>query len=282
MRLLRLADVEIGPNDRSFCHSRARAAFIAATALVAIIALLAYAFATGWKPAWYFAAVIVLLSALMSRFVTACFRPSNWLVQINDGGLFIHFRSYLNYHLPAEDPTVVFVTWMEIRSARLIRERMKVFSEEGGMATQTRCYVELELGAPGLLGQALQAEFVAKCPQEKRWYGRTSTLYQDYPVRMPSPPFLQLQWSVVPSAQSFLEALRPRTVIEEPVRIRQDFTILRCLSQEEQHKRLRELVHKGETIVAIYTARQLYGCGLNEAKNIVDQVRSRTGTGVSS
>jgi hypothetical protein len=283
MRLLRLDDVEVGPNDRIYRHSRVRALLIASTAMFAAIALLTYAFAAAWKPGWYFAAVIVLLFAVMSRSITACFRASNWLVRITDGGVFIHFRSYLNYHLAMKDPTVVFFIWPEIRSARLVRERTEVSSADGETATQMLRYVELELDAPpGPLGEALQAELVKRAPKEKRWYGSSSTLYQDYPVRMPSPAFLQVRWSVVPRAQNFLEALRPRTTIAEPVLIRQDFTLLHSLTQEEQEKRLRELAHQGETIVAVYTARKLYGCGLSEAKDIVERLRNQSGTGASS
>jgi hypothetical protein len=283
MRLLGLGDVEVGPNDHVYSHSRARALLIAATALFAAIALIAYPFAGGWKPGLYFAAVIVLLFVLMIRFVTSRFRPSNWLVRMNDVGVFIHFRSYLNYHLPADDLTVVFITWPEIRSARLVRARTKVSSEQGGVATQMLRYVELELAAPlGPLEEALHAELVERGPKEKRCYGSSSTLYQDYPVRMPAPPFLQVQWSVLPRVQNFLEALRPRTTIAEPLLSRQDFTALRSLSQEEQNKCLRELAHKGETIVAIHTAQKLYGCGLNKAKDLVERMRNQSGAGASS
>ena len=55
---------------------------------------------------------------LMRRFVSARFRPSNWLVRMNDTGLFIQFRSYLNYHLPTNDLTIVFVGYTELRLAR--------------------------------------------------------------------------------------------------------------------------------------------------------------------
>jgi hypothetical protein len=282
MRLLRLGDVEVGPNDGIYRHSRVRASLIAATGLFAALALVSHTLATGWKPAWYFAAVMVLLFLLMRRFVVACFRPSNWLVRMNNSGVFIQFRSYLNYHLAADDLTVVFITWPEIRSARLVRERTKVSSPDRGTATLTLRYVELELQSPpGPLGEALQAELVERAPKEKRWYGTTSTLYEDYPVRMPSPPFLQVQWSVVPRAQNFLEALRPHTTIAEPVLIRQDFAHLRSLSREEQEKRLRELAHKGDTIVAVYTARKLYGCELSEAKDIVERLRNESGSGAS-
>lgn len=179
----------------------------------------------------------------------------------------------MNYHLPSEDLTVVFISYGEITSARLVHERVKVPDMEGGRGTETQTlrYVELELaGDVGALAKALQAEVAEKAPKEKRWYGSSSTLYEDHPVRMASPPFLQLRWQVVPRAQTFLEALRPYTTIANPVETSQDFVHLQGLRREEQQQRLRELAQRGETIAAIYTARKLYGCGLSEAKEMVE------------
>jgi hypothetical protein len=58
-------------------------------------------------------------------------RPSNWLARVRNDGLFIQFRSYLNYHLPADALTVFFIPYQEIRSARLVRERTKIRTTMG-------------------------------------------------------------------------------------------------------------------------------------------------------
>jgi ribosomal protein L7/L12 len=76
----------------------------------------------------------------------------------------------------------------------------------------------------------------------------------------------------VPGTRKFLEALRPYTVIADPVSLTQDFTQLKSLSREEQQKRLCELAARGQTITATYAARQLYGCSLGEAKRMVDSL----------
>jgi hypothetical protein len=202
---------------------------------------------------------------------------------MNDTGLYIQFRSYLNYHLPAEDLTVVLFSFGEIRSARLIRQRVEVpdaGSHGTASSTQFLRYVELELaGDLGSLTKALEAEAAQKAPLETRWYGRSSTLYQDHPVHMSSPPFLQIGWTVTPSPKNFLEALRPYTTIADPVSLTEDFTHLQFLSRDEQQKRLRELAAGGKAIAAIYTARKLYGCGLAEAKEMVEGRRGHTTAG---
>jgi hypothetical protein len=279
MRLMRLEDVEASSSDHIYRHSRVGASLITLTAMFVALLLLVHSVHTGWRPGYYFVAVIALLFAVMQRFITACFRQSNWLVRTNELGMFIQFRSYLNYHLPAEDLTVVFIPYQEIRSARLVSERRKFNTAQGRTATQTVRYVELDLGAdPTPLANALQTELLEKAPQEKRWYGSSSTLYEDYPVRMPSSPFLQIQWSVAPGAHNLLDALRPYMPIAEPVLVTEDFSQLQSLSREEQENRLRELVQRGDTIVAMYTARRLYGCGLKEAQELVDKLRnSRAG-----
>ena len=114
---------------------------------------------------------------------------------------------------------------------------------------------------------------------EKRWYGKSSTLYQDHLVRMQAPPFLQMRWQVAPGAKKFLAALRPYATIAEAVSLSEDFTNLQSLSRDEQQKRLRELARRGETIASVYMARKLYGCGLLEAKDMVDGLRTQSGAG---
>src|SRR6267154_1430511 len=281
MRLLPLSDVETDRNDRVFEYSRFRASLVACIELGSTAALLLRAFAMHWNAGYYLAAVLIFFGALTRRFITARFRPSNWLVRMDDLGMYIQFRSYLNYHLPAEDLTVVFLSYGEIRSARLLRERARVPDAEGNSATQIRRYVELELAGDTVeLAKALDAEMTEKAPVEKSWYGSSSTLYEDHPVRMETPPLLQVRWQAVPRAQKFLDALRPYTSIADPVQIAQDFLHLESLSPAEQQKRLRELAERGETISAVYLAQRLYGCGLAEAREKLEKLRQEAGAGV--
>src|SRR5438045_5409727 len=281
MRLLRLADVEQSRNDRVFSYSRITASLLATIAIAAGVALLLRAYSANWKAGYYLAAVIILFAALLKTFVTARFRPSNWLVRMTDLGIFIQFRSYLNYHLPADDLTVVFLSFGEICSARFVRERAQVSDAEGNPTTQTLRHVELELaGDVGPLATALETELVEKAPTVKHWYGRSSTLYEDHPVQMQSPPFLRLRWQAVPGAHKFLDALSSYTTISDPVLISQDFTHLESLTPEEQRKRLRDLAQRGETISAIYLAPRLYGFGLEEAREKINALRQNASAAV--
>jgi hypothetical protein len=195
---------------------------------------------------------------------------------MNEAGIYVQYRSYLNYQLPADDPSVVFLALGEIASARLVKERVETPdpAKTGGTQTQYLRYVEIELsGDTAVLADGLQGERGEQAPLKKRWYGTSSTLYRDYPVAITAPTFLRIRWDVVPGAHKFLDALRPYAVVADPVSLTQDFTHLKSLNREDQQKQLRELAARGQTITAVYAARQLYGCSLGEAKELVDSLR---------
>lgn len=280
MRLLRLSEVANGPGDRMFAYPRSWALVFVFAMLSGSVGAVILGLKTKSSVLYYVAGVVLLLLLLFRDFVAAPFRPTNWLVRMTPAGLYIKFRSYLNYRLPDSDPTVVFIPYEEILSARLVRTRAVVYGP-GGRSVQTLRYVELELASDVVaLEKALKAELARHAPQEKRWYGTTSTLYNDYPLSILSSPFLQVKWSVRPGASEFLDALRPHTTIAQPVSVSETFAKLKALTREEQEKSLRELDRRGNTVAAVYMARRLFGCGLIEATTLVEGWRQDKGTGV--
>src|SRR5713226_243157 len=162
MRLLRLSEVDLTSPARVFRYSLARAAVLV-IGLVSIGAALALADWEGRRRssfyiADYVSAVLLLGVLFMRRFFLARLRPSNWLARMTSDGLFIQFRSYLNYHLPAEDLTVIFIPYQDIQSARLVRERTTI-QDQDGASVQTRRLIELELaGDLAPLSRALAVE----------------------------------------------------------------------------------------------------------------------------
>ena len=282
MRLLRLQDVEISANDRIFRHARLRALIIWLAGLAGSVAMFVNAFTGTSKVGYFFGPFLLLFVLFTMGYVTARFHPSNWLVRMNDTGIFVQYRSYLNYRLPDDDPSVVFISFGEIASAHLLKERVEVpdLAKPGQTNTQFLRYIELELsGDTKPLVSALGNERGESAPMKKRWYGgSSSTLYQDYPVTITAPPFLRIRWDVVPRAKAFLEALRPYTVISETVSLTHDFAHLQSLDRDAQQEQLRELAARGQTVNAIYAARKLYGCSLAEAKEMVDGLMARNQT----
>ncbi len=271
MRLLHLQEVQVGSNDRVYGHARIRAliVWLAGFSLTAAIFFEAYT-NPKWKAGYIFGPFLLLFLLLTLKFVTARFHPSNWLVRMNDAGLFVQYRSYLNFGLSSNDSSVVFLFLSEISSARLVKERVEKPDPVKPGASQTSYlrYVELELsGDLAPLVSALGDERGESAPMQKRWYGGTSsTLYRDYPVSIDTLPFLRIRWDVVPGAKTFLDALRTYTTIGETVSLTHDFTRLQSLSSEEQEKQLRELAQRGDIITATYLSRKLHGGSLAEAK----------------
>jgi hypothetical protein len=268
IRLMREAEVPSTPSDRVFRESRLRCVVFVLVCLGACLAMIISRW-PGSIAAYCIGAVIVAFLLAGRRFITGPFRPSNWLVRATGDGLFLHFRYYLNDHLSPDDPTVAFVPYQDIRSARLVRERVKTLDSDGTTHTVIR-YVEFELASdPALLAAALVAESARHEVPEKRWYGSSTTLYRHYPVRMQSPPFLRIQWHALPGASTFLDGLPSRVEIAPAVRVSEDFADLERLTSEEQKQRLRELNQRGQTIAAVYLARKLYGLDLTAATKLV-------------
>jgi len=221
----------------------------------------------------------------MRGIVLARFQPTNWLVRLSDAGLYVQFRSYLNYHLLREEPTVVFIRHEEIRSVRLVRQRRAIPNMDGArtqldsVSEQRGRLVEIDLAADSsLLAQALANEVRLRGAKEPHWYGSASTLYKDYPARLASPTLLQLEWKVVPSAGAFLKAMQRHTDIAASVEVPEDYVHLEGLSREEVEERLLELVETGQTILAIRIARELYSYDLTQARAFVDSLAAAKGT----
>lgn len=275
MRLMRAVDVPETERDVLFRASRFHAVLFVLISLGACAAVLFYRWPAR-KVSYYIAGAILLLLLALHRFVTARFHPQNWLLRKGDEGLFIHFRSYLNERLSPADPTVLFLAYSEIRSARLVREHLTVLdsSNQNRTATQIIRWIELELAIdPAPVSAALDAEDSRPGAAEKHWYGSSTSLYLDYPVQMQVPPFLRIKWQVVPGALAFLDALPEGIEIAPEVVVKADFANLKYLPAEEQKKRLRELDQRGQRLAAIYLARRTYGCSLGEATDIVNNLR---------
>jgi hypothetical protein len=95
MRLMRLCDVEISPQDEVFSYSRGRAMVVVLGVLGAVAWLVLRAINMNWKPGFYIALAISAFVWLMRRFVTARFRASNWLVRMNNLGI-VHSIPFLS------------------------------------------------------------------------------------------------------------------------------------------------------------------------------------------
>lgn len=276
MRLLRHTDVPVTTRDLVFQYSRTRALVFSLMLFVAGLALVW----VGWQQRFWLPFVIAGTLFLgwpaFRGVVTARFRRSNWLVRAGDTGLWVQFRSYLNYHFPADDLTVVSIPYREINSARLVRQRRDLPDRDGGggVTESRRRVVELELDMDSAeLRTALRDELGRKGPKERRWWGSSATRYGHCPVRLSSPTTLEIEWNVGPSFRLLFERLALHSNILPAARVQHDLTRLDEKGRSAQETRLRELVELGETMAAVQIARRLYGYDLTEATRFVEGLR---------
>jgi hypothetical protein len=270
MRLLRLQEVEIAGTDRVFRHPRFRVLLLWLAGSAVALALLIRAYAGHFFFGYILGGGLLLFLFLFRRIVTARFHPSNWLVRMTPTGLYVQYRSYLNYDLRADVPSVLWLSLDEIASARLIKERLETPDPQRRNGSQTTYlrHVELELiGGTADIAEALGAERDV----------RARTVFVDYPVTVPEPGFIRIHWNVVPRARKFLAALRPATVIADTVSLNSDFTRLKFLSRENQEKKLRDLAARGEVSTAAYAARSIYGITSAQAIQMVKSLNNDRG-----
>ena len=99
MYLLRLAEIQTNARDRVFRYSTARTLLVAFAAVCASTVLVLIVEREMSFLAYYIAGVFLFGFILTRRLIVARCRSTNWLVRMNDDGLLIKFRSYLNYLL---------------------------------------------------------------------------------------------------------------------------------------------------------------------------------------
>jgi hypothetical protein len=269
MHVMRAADVIAGDADRLYRHSRGQAIAVVVCGGLAAGALAWVGIRGGHWVAVYLAGLILLGLLVLRRFVTARFRPSNWLVRQNDEGLFIQLRSYLNHHFTPDDRTVAFVPYGEIRSARSVRERTELPGRNGEAHTvRVRRLVELEVtGSADPLAEAVAAEIDRMA---SRRMGLARTIYRHVPVRRVAPTRIEVEWGGVgPAARAFLATLPASIAIEPPIDSNNDLARLRHAGRPEQEAYVMRLADTGRVIDAIAAARLLFGWDLEAARTFV-------------
>jgi len=224
MQLMRERDVPANEHDRVFLYSRTNVAVVYALLFAGSIALFVVGVRHRLVPLQLLALVYAALLYLSKRFLVARFRPSNWLVRATESGVYVKFRSYLNYQFDPDNVTVVFVPYREIATGRVVRETierldlsMRLDGSRNGRhrSYQRRTVAELELiGDTNLLAAALLEENARQAPREKRWYGSTSTRANHHPVTLEGAARLRIVWDCVPSIKRFFVLLASKVKIE--------------------------------------------------------------------
>ena len=274
---MRERDVPANTNDRLFRSSRAHAVVAYGLILAGSAALFATGVHQGAVVLQIAAVFVVVAELLGRRFLTARFRPTNWLVRANENGLYVHFRSYLNYHFSPDDRTVAFVPYREIRVARGFRERREIPepSRSGhAVSVQSLQIAELELTCDtAALGAALGEERARPAPRKATWYGNTGVKYNHEPVTLTDAGGLRLTWDCAPRLPAFLATLASRVTVQTGVPRSTSYDGLAGLPRAEQEQRIADLARSGQLTAAVTVARRLYAYDLRQARDFVEALR---------
>jgi hypothetical protein len=217
-----------------------------------------------------YAALLISLAAfwLAYKDLRGALKSSNWLVRQASGGLYVKFRSYLNYHFPDETPTIIYIPKEEITSAHLTKQKIVVRGSDEADGVQTRRYLDLHLSHSDTAEYADAIRKEIAYPGPKQWSGTGK--FNSYPVQLRQPNLVRIEWHARPNIKTALQNLRRFTTIEEPLHI-QDKN-WKKLSQQEAETKILEFCQHGETIQAVKLVRAKMGMNLTDAKSFVDDL----------
>ena len=217
--------------------------------------------------------VVALIIVFMIAFAgfQAAGRPTNWLMRATSQGLFIHYRSYLNSHLPADRPTVFFMPHREIAWMRASQrtERRNLPNET---ASVRRRYLEIGLRKDDL--SELQEHFT----DERAVTASGRSRFNHYPVLLAG-RVIRIEWrsprtSVTPGLRRTLEMLGQNYPAAPDIAeaLASDETLTDVAAQEA---RIREYLVQGDTITATKLARHYFDYDLTAAKAYVERLEER-------
>lgn len=192
--------------------------------------------------------------------------PSNWLMRIRDNRALIKFRYFQNWQLGDADPQIIELDRQEIAYVRRVVRKIEC-TNMAGARTGTMTQIELEMGMQNVdlaaIDAALQAEYSKRVVN--------GTIVHEYPVELEN-DLLRIKWRMAsPGLKQALRELGKLVPVKEEAKAAENFslTALKTLSEDEQRKQIKALAAK-DPMAAIRTARELYGCSLAEAKQIVE------------
>lgn len=238
------------------------------------LAWIAAAVGQGWWIGWIFGAPCALLAWPLAVAARRGFTPDNWVLRHGDQGLALKLRSHLNRDLPRDDRVVLWIPTDEVLHVRLVRQRRALPDAEG---TTTQTLVDLEIACretPGLA--AADAELEAALARERDAPRRGRTHYAHYPLERVAPGVLRVGWRGRPSCvrgrpRKALALLgRTLPMLEELDAGQRD---ARLIDDAQAAALVRELVREGDQLAALRLLRARTGCGLREARELLERIR---------
>lgn len=225
--------------------------------------------------AYVIGGVIALIAFIAYHAMKASLRDDSWLLRMAHNGLYLKVRSYLNYKLPADDPTVVFLPKPEIAALQAHRIKMRLTSTADDMTEDReplggRKYVEITLHDDDLT--ALTELIAAERARQRGPSRKDGMVAQHMPVAVLPGGVVQIDWAgISPGLGGTMRRLgQAYKVLEEKV-TRSELSDES--PSEDKERRLLELTERGEIIEAVKLAKALYGYDTTKAKAYVDELR---------
>jgi len=229
--------------------------------------------------------VLILVSVLFSIPTLLSFfsfkkslAPSNWILLISPNQVLVKFRSYLNLHLPEDDPQVVQFHPSEIEHARITKKRLTSWGPRNSKRTSFHTFLDLSImeNDLGPLREQIKYERNLKMPPTGKFI-KQSSRSKHYPVSVVDDRVVRIEW------RSHTEFITPRIkkalvkLSEEGIRIETLQKEVIDLTRGKDNKKQMEdnilhLVERGKTLAAVRLARKAYGLSLVEAKAFVEDL----------
>lgn len=222
---------------------------------------------------WLVASPMVLIALLIwgvvivaaYRALSACFRSTNWVMKVAHTGVYLQYRSYLNYHFADEGPTVVFVGFDEIASARKTIHHTRGVDSEGDERITGKKWLEMRLGDVDT--EDLRAAAASEAAPRKGVGGRSR--FHHVPVWVSGSGVVRVEWRGRGMLRSFPGSVSIGPVERTGVGYEGDGGESRL---EEQ---IIELMEQGRRMGAVKLIRRRYAMNLTQATRFADELAGR-------
>lgn len=194
----------------------------------------------------------------------ACLLRSNWMLATARDGLYLNLRSYLNHHLEGEHPTVAFLDWSTIATARRVVETHVARCGDRPRRYRLK-WLELEVADDtARLADAVARERALEAPETSFLGIRSRTKHHHVPVFVPAPGFVRVEWR-----RGMRAALAEHTEMQADVDVDLDEAL------REPEALLRALAQRGQRMAARKVARGRLDRSHEDARTRVEESQRR-------
>jgi hypothetical protein len=277
MTFYRLNDVPVSRDDVVFRQSPLRSAIIGAiflgiAATSIVCAIEKWPRGTSVVFLYIFGAFLGLIGLAWAFNFRATLKPTNWLLRCQLGGLFIKYRAYENWRMPADTLQAVGFDYGEIAWAKLVKERRRSpnADSKGGSQTEFLTYIDFGMANSDL--SALEANLDAE--RGIRPDNGLNMVIMDFPVQVLPGGIVEIRWNagIRPSAKKALAVLGQRVKILDTEHRKTDLTHRFGANPEDEKAKIIALVKSGDQFGAVKLAQQVYGHNLTQAHEFVTKL----------